>query len=162
VRFRRGPVDRTGRHRHRRPRPRAHNRPLRALLLPWGGRLRRPPPLRHAQAVRRPPRTDGRGVIAEGLVWKRVPGASRLESRSRMVASGGEGTGRSRWRSWFTSTGAPANWALVRYLVCGLFAGLALGAALPEFRATLLAGLSGAVVAAAGSMGPSGIARRVT
>jgi hypothetical protein len=68
---------------------------------------------------------------------------------------------RSIWRSWFSSTGAPPNWALVRYLVCGLFAGFALGAALPEFRATLLAGLTGAVVAAAGSTGPPAIARRV-
>jgi hypothetical protein len=46
--------------------------------------------------------------------------------------------------------------------VAGLFAGFALGAALPEFRATLLAGLASLVVAAAGSMGPSGIARRLT
>jgi hypothetical protein len=28
--------------------------------------------------------------------------------------------GRSRWRSWFASTGAPPAWALVRHLVCGL------------------------------------------
>jgi hypothetical protein len=27
--------------------------------------------------------------------------------------------GRSRWRSWFGSTGAPPAWGLVRYLICG-------------------------------------------
>jgi MFS family permease len=67
----------------------------------------------------------------------------------------------SRWRRWFGSTGAPAAWGLVRYLVGGLVAGAALAALLPDFRATLLAALTGAVVAASGSAGPSGISRRV-
>jgi MFS family permease len=46
-------------------------------------------------------------------------------------------------------------------MVCGLVVGAALSALLPDFRATLLAALTGAVVAAAGSGGPSGISRRV-
>ena len=70
-------------------------------------------------------------------------------------------TSGSRWRSWFASTGAPPSWALVRYMVCGLVAGGALSSPLPHFRAALLAALAGAVVAASGSGGPSGISRRV-
>jgi MFS family permease len=46
-------------------------------------------------------------------------------------------------------------------MVCGLVVGAALSALLPDFRATLLAALTGAVVAAAGSGGPSGISRHV-
>jgi hypothetical protein len=46
--------------------------------------------------------------------------------------------------------------------VCGLAAGIAFSAALPHFRATLLSALTGAIVAAASSGGPSGIARRLT
>ena len=68
---------------------------------------------------------------------------------------------RSRWHGWFTSTGAPPAWALVGYLTAGLLVGAALSAALPHVRATLLAALTGAIVAASGSGGPSGIARRV-
>jgi hypothetical protein len=68
---------------------------------------------------------------------------------------------RSRWRSWFAPTGAPPAWGLVRYMVCGLAVGGSLGAALPEFRGALLAALTGAVVAASGSAGPSAISRRV-
>jgi|SRR5262245_24241717 len=70
-------------------------------------------------------------------------------------------TPRSGWRSWFAPTGQPPAWGLVRYAACGLFVGGALGAALPEFRGTLLAALAGVVVAAAGSSGPSGISRRL-
>ena len=65
------------------------------------------------------------------------------------------------WRSWFQSTGAPANWSLVRYMVCGLVAGAVLSAALDHPRAVLLAALAGLIVAASGSSGPSGISRRV-
>src|SRR6516225_3257199 len=68
----------------------------------------------------------------------------------------------SLWRRVVTSTGQPPAWALVRYLVGGLIAGVALGAALPHFRATLLAALAGAIVAASASAGPSGIARRMS
>jgi hypothetical protein len=46
-------------------------------------------------------------------------------------------------------------------MVCGLVLGGSLGAALPEVRGALLAALTGAVVAASGSAGPSGISRRV-
>jgi hypothetical protein len=67
----------------------------------------------------------------------------------------------SPWRSWLAPTGAPPAWALVRYMVCGLVVGGSLGAALPEFRGALLAALTGAVVAASGSGGPSGVSRRV-
>ena len=76
------------------------------------------------------------------------------------TASPGEAA-ESRWRKLFTSTGAPPAWGLVRYMVCGLVLGGALGAALPEFRGALLAALTGAVVAASGSGGPSGVSRRV-
>ena len=68
---------------------------------------------------------------------------------------------RSRLRSWFASTGAPPAWALVGYMTCGLFAGAALSAPLPHVRGTLLGALTGLVVAAAGSGGPSGISRRI-
>jgi MFS family permease len=86
---------------------------------------------------------------------------SEIEGEQRTVtASRGEAL-RSLVRSWFTSTGAPPAWALVRYLVCGLVVGAALSGLLPDFRGTLLAALTGAVVAAAGSGGPSGISRRV-
>ena len=79
--------------------------------------------------------------------------------RSTTVSSGDAGT--SGWRSWFAPTGTPPAWGLVRYMVCGLVVGGSLGAALPEFRGALLAALTGAVVAASGSAGPSGISRRV-
>jgi MFS family permease len=68
---------------------------------------------------------------------------------------------RSRWREWLSPTGAPPAWGLVRYLVGGLAAGVAVSAVLPHFRATLLSALTGAIVAAASSGGPSGIARRL-
>ena len=67
----------------------------------------------------------------------------------------------SRVRGWFESTGAPPAWGMVRYMVCGLVAGAALTGLLPDFRATLLAALTGAVVAASGSAGPSGVSRRI-
>jgi MFS family permease len=67
----------------------------------------------------------------------------------------------SLWERIFSSTGAQPAWALVRYLVAGLLAGGALGAGLPHVKATLLAGLTGAIVAAAASAGPSGISRRL-
>lgn len=59
------------------------------------------------------------------------------------------------------STGQPPAWALVRYLVAGLVAGVGVSAALPHFKATLLSALAAAIVAAAASGGPSGISRRV-
>ena len=65
------------------------------------------------------------------------------------------------WRGWFASTGAPPAWALVRYLTAGLIVGAALSALLPEVRATLLSALTGGVIAASGSAGPSGVSRRV-
>jgi hypothetical protein len=68
----------------------------------------------------------------------------------------------SRVRGWFAATGAPPAWGLVRYMVCGLFVGAALTGLFPDFRATLLGALTGAVVAASGSGGPSGVARRVS
>jgi hypothetical protein len=86
---------------------------------------------------------------------------SEHQQERQSVAPARADAGRSRWRSWFASTGAPPAWALVRYLVCGLAVGAAFGLALPDFRGTLLAALTGAVVAASGSAGPSGISRRV-
>jgi hypothetical protein len=35
---------------------------------------------------------------------------------------------RSWLQSWFASTGAPPAWALVGYMICGLFIGAALAA----------------------------------
>src|SRR5262245_4345919 len=69
--------------------------------------------------------------------------------------------GETRRRGWFASTGQPPAWGLVRYAAGGLFIGGALGSALPEVRGTLLAALAGVVVAASGSAGPSGVARRL-
>ena len=86
---------------------------------------------------------------------------TEAEHEERSVTASGGVTLRSRVESWFASTGAPPAWGLVRYLVAGLVVGLALGSALPEFRGTLLAALTGAVVAASGSAGPSGISRRI-
>jgi hypothetical protein len=82
---------------------------------------------------------------------------SEAEEERRTVAGSLSEVPRSRWRSWFASTGQPPAWALVRYMVCGLVVGGALGAALPQFRGALLAALAGVIVAAAGSGGPSGI-----
>lgn len=82
------------------------------------------------------------------------------ESEQPSTASRG-GALRSQWRSWFTPTGAPPAWALAGYLVCGLVVGAALAAPLPQVRGTLLAALTGGIVAASGSSGPSGISRRV-
>jgi MFS family permease len=67
----------------------------------------------------------------------------------------------SLWQRAFSSTGQPPNWPLVRYLVGGLLAGAAVSAALPQFRATLLSALAGAIVAASACAGPSGISRRL-
>ena len=77
------------------------------------------------------------------------------------VTASRTGALRARARGWFAPTGTPPAWALVRYLVCGLVVGAAFGLGLPDVRGTLLAALTGAVVAASGSAGPSGIARRV-
>ena len=86
---------------------------------------------------------------------------SEMEQEPGMdTASRGEAF-RSRVRGWFAPTGTPPAWGLVRYLVGGLVVGAALTAFLPDFRATLLGALTGAVVAASGSAGPSGISRRV-
>jgi hypothetical protein len=68
---------------------------------------------------------------------------------------------RTGWRSWFAATGQPPAWALVGYMAAGLIAGVALSSSLPNFRGTMLGGLTGLVVAAAGSGGPSAISRRV-
>src|SRR5262249_20353331 len=78
-----------------------------------------------------------------------------------MSAGGAPTETKGGWRSWFASTGQPPAWGLVGYLVAGLGVGAGLGAALPQARGTLLAALASAVVAASGSGGPSGIARRV-
>jgi hypothetical protein len=78
----------------------------------------------------------------------------------RAAASGGGGL-RSLVKGWFAPTGTPPAWGLVRYMVGGLVVGAALAGLLPDFRATLLAALTGAVVAASGSGGPSAISRRV-
>jgi hypothetical protein len=51
--------------------------------------------------------------------------ASRVEARPSLL------------QRVLTSTDQPPAWALVRYLVAGLVAGVAVGAALPHFRATL-------------------------
>jgi hypothetical protein len=82
-----------------------------------------------------------------------------IEHEQRTVtASRGEAL-RSLVGGWFASTGAPPAWGLVRYMVCGLVVGAALSGLLQDFRATLLAALTGAVVAASG--GSSVISRRV-
>jgi hypothetical protein len=86
---------------------------------------------------------------------------SEVEEERQNVAASPDEAPPSGWRSWFTSTGQPPAWALVRYMVCGLVLGGALGGALPQVRGTLLAALAGIIVAAAGSGGPSGISRRL-
>ena len=73
VGLRRGPLDLRGRHRDRRPRPRADLCPVRALQLPGPGRLRRPRPVRPAQAVRRPQRTP-RGQLSPQRYRQSTPG----------------------------------------------------------------------------------------
>lgn len=61
----------------------------------------------------------------------------------------------------FGSTGAPPQTALVAYLACGGAAGAALGLAFDPLKGALLAALTGALIAAAGSHGPSRVALRV-
>lgn len=68
---------------------------------------------------------------------------------------------RSRLRIWFGSTGAPPQTVLVAHLLCGGVGGAALGFVLDPMKGALLAGLTGAIIAAAGSRGPSRIALRV-
>ena len=63
--------------------------------------------------------------------------------------NGAAGGARSGWRSWFASTGQPPAWPLVRYAAAGLFVGVAFGAALPQFRGTVLAALAGLISSAA-------------
>ena len=53
----------------------------------------------------------------------------------------------SGWRGWFRLNGAPPAWNLVRYMVCGLFAGIGLsppypviGGGLTTMGSVLLAG----------------------
>lgn len=64
-------------------------------------------------------------------------------------------------RRWFGSTGAPPQTALVVYFMCGGGLGAALGFLIDPQEGALLAALTGGVIAAAGSRGPSRIALRV-
>lgn len=82
---------------------------------------------------------------------------SKAAEKRREVATSRTEAPRSGWRSWFAPTGQPPALALVRYMVCGLVLGGALGGTLPQVRGTLLSALAGIIVAAAGSGGPSGI-----
>ena len=66
-----------------------------------------------------------------------------------------------RWRRWFGSTGAPPQFGLVGYLLGGGMAAGALGLILNPQKGALLAALTGALIAAAGSRGPSRIALRI-
>jgi hypothetical protein len=86
---------------------------------------------------------------------------SEVEQEQRSVAASPAEARLSLWRGWFSSTGAPPAWALVRYMVCGLVLAAALAGALPQVRGPLLAALAGVIVAAAGSGGPSGVAHRL-
>jgi hypothetical protein len=65
------------------------------------------------------------------------------------------------WRRWFASTGAPPMWRPVLYAVAGLVVGGALGAVLTPQKGAVLAGLTGALVAAAGSRGPTKVSLRL-
>ena len=67
----------------------------------------------------------------------------------------------SRFRRLFASTGAPPQTRLVAYLVCGAAAGAALGVIFLPQKGAVLAALTGALIAAAGSHGPSRVALRV-
>ena len=67
----------------------------------------------------------------------------------------------SRFRRLFASTGAPPQTRLVAYLVCGAAAGAALGVIFSPQKGAVLAALTGALIAAAGSHGPSRVALRV-
>ena len=68
---------------------------------------------------------------------------------------------RSRLRSWFGSTGVAPQTTLLTYIVCGAIGGAALGFVLDPAKGAFLSGLTGAIIAAAGSRGPSRIALRV-
>lgn len=68
---------------------------------------------------------------------------------------------KTRWRRWFGSTGKPPQFGLVLYLMCGGAVGAALGAVFNPQEGAILSGLTGALIAAAGSRGPSRIALRV-
>lgn len=68
---------------------------------------------------------------------------------------------KTRWGRWFGSTGKPPQFGLLLYLLFGGAVGAALGAAFSPQKGAILAGLTGALIAAAGSSGPSRIALRV-
>jgi hypothetical protein len=80
---------------------------------------------------------------------------SEVEEERLNVASPAEAPP-SGWRSWFAPTGQPPAWALVRYMVCGLVLGGALGGALPQVRGALLAASSSPPPAPAGLPGSRG------
>jgi hypothetical protein len=59
------------------------------------------------------------------------------------------------------STGAPAQWPLVLHLVAGLLVGGALGLVLRPHEGAILAAVTAALVAGAGSAGPLRVALKV-
>ena len=68
---------------------------------------------------------------------------------------------KTRWGRWFGSTGKPPLFGLLLYLLFGGAVGAALGAVFSPQKGAILAGLTGALIAAAGSSGPSRVALRV-
>ena len=65
------------------------------------------------------------------------------------------------WRRWFASTGTPPMWRPVSYAVAGLLVGGAFGVLLAPQKGAVLAALTGALTAAAGSTGPTKVSLRL-
>ncbi len=65
------------------------------------------------------------------------------------------------WRRWFASTGQPPMWRPVLYTVAGLLAGGALGLIFAPQKGALLAAVTGAFVATAGSTGTTKVSVRL-
>jgi hypothetical protein len=68
---------------------------------------------------------------------------------------------RSTLRRWWGPTSAPPNWALVGHLATGLVLGIVVAGLIEPRRGGILAGLSAAIVAGAGSSGPPRVALRL-
>ncbi len=109
VRLGRGPLDVDRGDRGRHPRPGPHGRALLALRVQEHGRLREPPPLRHAQAIRRPRREVGLMPLEIEVLRDADAVAER---GAQIVASAAAVAIAARDRFTFAVSGGRTPWAM--------------------------------------------------